>query len=107
MKSQSHTLTICVLKHSELHRLINTSPTNMETKGHKKHERHYESAHIDNCSSVKGELVLVQFCELPIYRSSSAMLKLGDDVTNNTAGKHLLKVPCERKVGLRVSFQTC
>ena len=24
----------------------------------------------DSCSSVKGELVLVQFCELLIYRSS-------------------------------------
>ena len=31
---------------------------------------------IQNCSSVEGELVLVRFCELLIYRSSSTMFKL-------------------------------
>ena len=47
-----------VLKLSELHRLISTSPEpTWRQLGHS------ESAHTDGCSSVRGELVLVQFYE--------------------------------------------
>ena len=35
---------------------------------------------------MRGELVLVQFCELQIYRSSSTVFKLGDNITNEPVG---------------------
>ena len=45
-------------------------PTEVK-KGQKKDENHNKSAHIDDCSSVKGEPVLVLFCEVLKYRNSS------------------------------------
>ena len=67
-------------------------PAGLRTVG-KKYENHNKFAHINNCSSVKGELVLVQFCELLIDRSSSTMVQIHvvvsdqpDDVANNTVG---------------------
>lgn len=70
-----------------------THITNMETtrhrKGYNENENHNTSAHVDNCSCVKVELVLVQFCKLLIYKSSSTIFKLEvlvsvqqDDVTS-------------------------
>ena len=46
-------------------------------KGTEKYKNHNKSAHVVNCSEVRGELVLVQFCELLIYRSSSTIFELG------------------------------
>ena len=54
-------------------KLSDVTNTSMEPTGLRKRHKdqhHNQSAHIDICSSVCGELVLVQFCELLIYRSS-------------------------------------
>ena len=57
---ESRTLATCTIR-------PNMEKTNTNMMRVTKAENHNKS---DSCSSVKGELVLVQFCELLIYRSS-------------------------------------
>ena len=47
-----------------VHRHQNQHGANRVRKGSEQEERHNKSAHTDDCRSVRGELVLVQFCEL-------------------------------------------